>query len=383
MTNQVGLAKPYEFAFNNCRNISSPEDNNAGRKVYAGSAPITSIVGLADNENVREYLVEATGKKKKSPTLVHQAIRKTLADHSDKFSILNGGMVIVAKNAEIDDKQKMLRLSSASIINGSQTQGEVKRFLDSGNLEPQEIPSIKFEIIVTTDEDLVAEISIARNFQNDVKPISIAGRLGQLDELEKSIQRVFPESRLIKNESDLSTEEEVIDTEKLIQITFALLPTHILEDVSGVADATNKTFAYSQKTRCLRLFQKLSDNDNQDAYDAFLQIAPHAWALYKKWKTHQVFNGSGLHSVKRDKGKTVEVPDGLVFPIVAAQSAFVKRVDDKWSFVSPPTLRDEKLYEVAKSTYIDVAKSNPQNMGKSKGCYTSLSQIAQVYSELG
>jgi hypothetical protein len=34
-------------------------------------------------------------------------------------------------------------------------------------------------VIVTNDDDLIAEISIARNFQNDVLAISIAGRLTQ------------------------------------------------------------------------------------------------------------------------------------------------------------------------------------------------------------
>jgi hypothetical protein len=36
-------------------------------------------------------------------------------------------------------------------------------------------PSIKYELIVTNDDNLIAEISISRNFQNDVRAISIAG----------------------------------------------------------------------------------------------------------------------------------------------------------------------------------------------------------------
>ena len=63
------------------------------------------------------------------PTLVHRAIRKTLQDHPDQFSVLNGGLVIVARGVEVDDKNKLLMLKKPSIINGSQTSGRVEAVL--------------------------------------------------------------------------------------------------------------------------------------------------------------------------------------------------------------------------------------------------------------
>ena len=174
----------YRLSFENCRNITSHHDQEAGRKILVGQAPASAVLGLEDNENVREYLVDAQGKQKRSPTLVHQAIRKTLENDAEEFNVLNGGMVIVAAAAEVDEKEKVIALRGASIINGSQTQGELRRFYKRYDDAPDVEPSIKYEIIVTDDADLIAEVSIARNFQNDVKPISIAGRLGQLDALE-------------------------------------------------------------------------------------------------------------------------------------------------------------------------------------------------------
>ena len=171
----------YRLPFENCRNITSAHDLAAGRKVLVGQAPASSVLELEDNENVREYLVDAQGKQKRSPTLVHQAIRKTLENDAERFNVLNGGMVIVAASAEIDDKNRELKLSNPSIINGSQTQGELRRYYSRYGDDPDIQPTLKFEIIVTDNEELIAEVSIARNFQNDVKPISIAGRLGQLE----------------------------------------------------------------------------------------------------------------------------------------------------------------------------------------------------------
>ena len=156
---------------------------------------------------MREYLVNAQGK---ANSLVHQAIRKTLVDRPDEFSILNGGMVIVARGAEVDDKRKVLLLQRPSIINGSQTQGELARYFEKyAQGENFFEPNIKFELIVTKDDDLIAEISISRNFQNDVRAISIAGRRGRLDELEAAGPDVHTWCQAAQVKTDLATRRRV------------------------------------------------------------------------------------------------------------------------------------------------------------------------------
>lgn len=382
---------PVAFPYHTCRNISAPEDEDADRKVYAGHAPSSSVLVLEDNENVREYLVDVKGKQKRSPTLVHQAIRKTLVDTPDVFSILNGGMVIVAHRATVDDKAKVIHLYKPSIINGSQTQGELRRFFKKYEGSPEFVPSIRYEIIITEDDNLVADISIARNFQNDVRAISIAGRKGQLDQLESAVQEHFPNAKLRKRESDLVTDDVdgFLDTEKLIQVTFALMPADMLKSLVNAgdmqsADFPNKSFAYSQKTRCLKLFQRIEENSDHDAvFDCFLDLAGPAWALYEKWKSHQGFIGTRLRSIEREKGNVVAVPDGIVFPILAAHAAFVNQgTQGKWQLRLPHAFKDDELIEAAAQSYIEIANSNPQTMGKSKACYTTLHRITSIYARL-
>jgi hypothetical protein len=78
---------------------------------------------------------------------------------------LNGGMVLVARAAEVDDKNRVLMLRQPSIINGSLTQGELQRYFDRySRLDDFFEPSIKYELIVTNDDNLIAEISISPNF---------------------------------------------------------------------------------------------------------------------------------------------------------------------------------------------------------------------------
>jgi hypothetical protein len=378
----------FEFSYITCRNISAPEDDAAGRKVYSGHAPASSVLSLEDDENVREYLADAQGDQKHMPTLVHQAIRKTLEDQPDQFSILNGGMVIIARAVDVDDKRKILVLQRPSIINGSQTQGELDRYFTKYRSSPDFFePSIKFELIVTADDGLIAEISIARNFQNDVRPISIAGRRGQLDELEVAVQKTIPGAKLRKSETDV-VDGEYLDTEKLIQVMFALIPGALLKSLDGDGDASNKVFTYSQKTRCLKLFQRLvdasrEDSESFDVYQYFLDIAGQAWKLYERWKSHPGFRRTRLPSFERENGQGAEVPDGIIFPVLSGFSAFVDRSDKKWEITIPDVFDENELIEAAAQAYMEIASRNPQTMGKSKACYSTLLRLTTIYARLG
>jgi hypothetical protein len=375
-----------EFPFITCRNISAPEDDAAGRKVYSGHAPASSVLSIEDDENVREYIVRAHGSQKNVPTPVHQAIRKTLEDQPDQFSILNGGMVIVAHAVEIDDNRKILVLTRPSIINGSQTQGELSRYYHKYRSSPDFFePSIKFELIVTADDGLIAEISIARNFQNDVRPISIVGRRGQLDELEVAVQRDIPSAKLRKSETD--SFGEYIDTEKLIQILFALMPATLLKSVGEDGDPSNKVFAYSHKTRCLKLFQHLvegsgEDSNSSDAYQYFLDIAGQAWKLYRRWKSHPGFRGTSLPLFERENGQVAVTADGILFPILSAFSAFVDRSDKKWEINIPHVFDENELIDAAAQAYREIASHDPTTMGKNKACYSTLLRLTGLYAKL-
>src|SRR5258708_996440 len=125
-TRAAGAA--FEFPYITCRNISAPEDDAAGRKVYSGHAPASSVLSLEDDENVREYLADAQSDQKHMPTLVHQAIRKTLEDQPDQFSILNGGMAVVSRAHEVDGKRQIPMPQLPIIITLAQPEPALDRY---------------------------------------------------------------------------------------------------------------------------------------------------------------------------------------------------------------------------------------------------------------
>ncbi len=382
----------FPFTYYSLRNISCPEDQDADRKVYSGHAPAASFLDLPTDENVRGYLVEAEGKVRRTPTQVHRQIRDTLQNKPGNFSILNGGIVIVARGVEVDEKTKIAHLRRPSIINGSQTQGELKHYFDDMDKnEEKPFPvHVTFELIVTDDDDLIGEISIARNFQNDVALLSIVGRREQLEELEASLQRSDPSLQLRKSETQRS--EDYLDTEKLLQVITALIPEELWPKPKE-SGSPNKVYTYSMKAKCLRDYQVVyrkakdaKDSDHKqsaDLYQFYLDIAPQAYQLYTKWKTHSGFSGTGLRAIERDdKRRIIDVPDGIVFPILASFAAFAKKTRQGWRIQPPEAFRDEEIIRAAKSVYQEIANSNPWNMGKSKACYSSLYQITSIYKRL-
>lgn len=383
-----------EFPYSTLRNISSPQDTENDRKVLMGHAPAESVLGLPTDENVRDYLLEAEGKKRRQPTQVHRAMQDTLSNNPSDFSVLNGGVVIVCRAYSSDEKTRTAQLVNPSIINGSQTQGVLRDHLNKhGSLD--EPIYVTFELIVTDDAELIADTSIARNFQNDVMTVSIVGRLGQLDELEKAIQRAHPGKELRKSETkvvnQLSLTEDYVFTEKLIQVLIALTPNELWYKKGEEANP-NKVYTYSGKTKCLKEFQTVvsrakdkTDSEHaryRDLYDFYLDIAPQALELYVKWKAHQGFRGTYLRAIERDGDQIIEVPDGIIFPIIAALSAFAVKTPEGWRIQPPDKFSDDELIRAAKTTYMDTAGSNPSTMGKSKACYSAIYQIADIYKRL-
>jgi hypothetical protein len=236
---------------------------------------------------------------------------------------------------------------------------------------------------VTDDQDLIAEISIARNFQNDVAAISIAGRRGQLDGLEAAVQKTLPDVKLRKSETHIVSDDDdgYLDTEKLLQVIFALMPQELLAQLDT---GDSKVFSYSQKTRCLKLFQRIVDDSDgryKGLYKYFLDIAPVAWSTYLDWKTQQDFRGTRLRSIERDGGIILDIPDGIVFPIIASLSAFVVK-DKTWKLRVPPAFEPKELIEAAAQVYMEIADHNPQTMGKNKACYSTLLRLTSLYARL-
>lgn len=363
------------------RNTTSPDESHTGVKSFVANLPAFEILKLDTRDNLRAYIADYNPRKRNA---VHDAIRATIMQEPQRFITRNSGFVVTAASIEIDDNKKTLRLMGPSIINGAQSQGEVRAFIDDQypNEEDRDLADppfyVRAELIIDSDESEVTETAIARNTATPVKSISQAGARGHLDDLEKSIQKMLPDIQIRKNETDI----DKYDTRKILQYARLLMPAEVSENTA----AAERLRAYKNPEQCLTDFSQWASDKDRDQlarrkYEFTVQIAPHAIKEYEFWETHTAWNGQrvweetkkGGRACRRDeKNRIIWVSPGLVFPIVGAMSEFVGR-DSKgrWRISKPVQFKPEEMIKRAVAQF-RAHGSDPMAMGRSEGAYDAL-----------
>jgi hypothetical protein len=364
------------------RNTTSPDEAVTGVKSFVANLSAFEILKLDTKENLRSYIAAYSSRKRNR---VHDAIRTTILQEPQRFITRNSGFVIAAADIDVDDNKKVIHLADPSILNGAQSQGEVRQWIQevygedgpNGNEDPPFY--VRAEIIVDPDPTEVVETAIARNTATPVKSISQAGARGHLVDLETSIMRRRPDIHIRKSETD----EDVYDTRKILQYTRLLMPPSISKNES----AAEKLRAYKNPEQCLTDFsdwyeQKGSDADARVKYQFTIQIAPYAIEEYEYWERHDGWNGhkiweetkKGGRACRRDKrtGRIVWVSPGLVFPIMGAMSEFVEETQPgNWKISKPVPFKPAEMIARAVAQFRSI-DSDPMQMGRSAGAYDAL-----------
>ncbi len=379
-----------QLSYQLLRNVTSPDESSTKVKSFVANFPVFEILKLGTGENLRSYLAEYSPRKR---TRVHEAIENTIKTEPERFITRNSGFVIAAADIEIDDNKKTVRLSEPSIINGAQSQGEIKRWAEEtyGNELPEGEESpffVRAEIIVDEDEFEVVETAIARNTATPVKSISQAGARKHLDDLEKSVKKVLPDVQISKSETDFGA----FDTRKVLQYARLLMP----YSVSGNDLPSERLRSYKNPEQCLTDFSEwwelkdktpselLSLEEIQAArrkYDFTVQIAPYAIREYGYWERHKAWNGhhiwdetkKGGRACRRDEqNKIIWISPGLIFPILGAMSEFVEeKAPGKWSIEKPDFFEPATMIGNAVAQFRNKG-SDPMLMGRDAGVYDAL-----------
>jgi hypothetical protein len=273
------------------RNTTSPDEIDSGVKSFVANLPVFEILKVGTDDNLRGYLAEHNPRRRNR---VHLAIRSTIETLPERFITRNSGFVITASDIEVDDSKKTITLVEPSVINGAQSQGEIRQWVQDtfgDELDGEEDPPfhVRAEIIVDPDGQQVVETAIARNTATPVRSISQAGSRGQLDDLSASVRKKFPRLQIRMNESE-EVGENCYDTRRLLQLCRLLMPA----SVSGTETAAEKLRAYKNPEQCLTDFTqwydlKGSDPEAKRKYDFTVSIAPVAIEEYEYWETHDAW----------------------------------------------------------------------------------------------
>jgi hypothetical protein len=392
------------IAFQAIRNLTAPEEKEAGVQTYFANIPIREIDKVSTGHNLRDYIAEHNPRKRNQ---VHRAIRKTMDEESTRFINRNSGVTICCSGVEVDEKNHTVLLTNASLVNGAQTQGEIRGFLrdleqakaqakEQGTDEVEEPDfHIRAEINVDPDDGSVIETAIARNSATSVKSISQAGARGILKDLE-SVFRSDLGLQITTSETD--DDPDAVDTKLLLQVCRLLMP----KELAPSASEAEVLKPYKNKEKCLQEFAEWhrDKDDNEDRvkaekakarYDFTIQIAPKAWKEYMSLNGDDAWNGHHLHettkhggrAVRRDDRKKVNwVAPGILFPMMKALSAFVqKNSKGKWTIAYPELFRQEELISRAVKQFRG-HELDPYVMGRSVGAYEALATYTETIIQL-
>jgi hypothetical protein len=367
------------------RTTTSPDEQSTGVQSYVANLPAEQILDLSTEDNLRGYIAEYNPRKRNR---VHDAIRETIETSPARLITRNGGVVITASAIQVDDKRKTIDLEDASIINGAQTQGEIKRYLAEFDDQGGDTPfHVRAEIIVDPDPAEVVETAIARNTATPVKSVTQAGARGHLDDLVSSIQKVHPSLKVKMSETD----EDGLDPIRILQWTRLLMPL----EVSGNRTPSELLRPYKNPAQCLADFsnwfeEKGKDNEKKAKYEFTVEMAPMAVREYSYWESHVEWNGHQLwgktqkgRAVKRDK-KTKNitwVSPGIVFPVMSAMSEFVVKDNGHWKLAKPSNFRPEDIIDWAIKQFRG-HNSDPMAMGRSDAAYEALKIYPQTLVEV-
>lgn len=370
-----------QLSYQLIRNTTSPDEKSIGVQSFVANLPAPEIVRLDTRANLRSYLAEYNPRKRNR---VHDAIRETIENAPERFIVRNSGFVITAAAITVDDNTKVVTLTEPSIINGAQSQGEVKAYLDelleSEEYEEGDEPPfyVRASIIVDPDPAEIVETAIARNIATPIKSITEAGARDQLEELEQSIRRHIKDAKIRKAESDV----DVIDTRRVLQLGRLLMPT----SVSGNQAAAEKLRAYKNPEQCLtdfcEWFETKKSNANARAkYKFMVDIAPHALLEYARWEQHPAWNGhhiwdetkKGGRAVRRDhQNRIIWVSPALLFPLMGALSEFAAQDSSgHWIIKKPKRFREDEMVRRAVNQF-RAHDSNPMLMGRAEAAYDAL-----------
>jgi hypothetical protein len=372
----------FNLPYSLIRNLTSPDEKANGVQTWFANVNARDVLSIGTEDNLRSYIAEHAPSKRNP---VHKQIQNTIESLADRFINRNSGITITCTGCEVDDSKKVARLNKASIINGAQTQGELKRYLTSDDGEDADF-MVRVEIIMEPAHDQIVEIAIARNTATSVKSVSQAGARGYLTELKASVESALPGETLQMSETDTSG----LNTQGVLQWSRLLMPQKML----GASAPRN--FAYKQGGKCLADFSDWASKAKSDAairkmYDFTVQVGPIAIREYRYWEQHEGWNGHRLHEygkrtdkphggrpIKRDKtsGKVVWVAPGILFPIMSALSAFVRQKNGSWLLEKPSLFKEEELIRRAVQQFRALDR-DVAVMGRSEAAYDALS----IYTE--
>ena len=367
------------------KNTTSPDEKKHGSANYVLICPVSEILNLNIDKNLRIGYGNINSAKKETP--IHREIRESFLIDPSRFVQRHTGFVILCDEIILgspgDYGKNVATLSNASLINGAQTQQIIKdlfKDFDDNDKNFYKKVNVRVEIVVEKKLDEQGDIKVARNSSVNVTDLSRYGDQGVFDELQKSMTSYNPDWKIQLKETDTE-----ISTQQVLQ-TVRLFVTDEMQD--NDPSQVNIIKSYRNKAVVMNDFAKLHEDINKgsgysELYEFFIEFAPIAWSEYLKWTHdhdwHKFFKKS--ENAKRigrysEKTKTFTLSWALVCPVLYGLKDFVTDDSKPLRIEYPKTFDKEKYMNQAFKIFKEEYDYVPQDFAKNTSSYYKLLRYA-------
>ena len=373
------------------KNTTSPEEKRHGSMNWIIVCNVKEILKFDLSKNLRISYGDAVseeGKRIKSRNAIHKSIYRSFEENPQRFIQRSSGFTVVCDELKQTNKEEYgintITLTNASLINGGQTQGEIRRYFEENDgafvENVNDNTNIKIEVFVEKDQHEVHEICVARNSSTNVSDLSKLGNQGYFREMNERMISALGEDSVLQ----LSETDGGVPTQTLLQILRAMTPKSLKEDTWS----KDMVVAYSGKGRCLTDYGKRyesqieSRKDNStfsdDVLDFYIDFCSIAWTLYAKWIEDKDWipywkKGEGAKKIGKynEQDGSFELTWAIACPLLFGLQEFICETPEGWTYDEPQGFDKKKYMDTIMSEFKD-HKYVPQEFAKDKSTYLIL-----------
>ncbi len=386
------LKKTFKIAGSTFRKLDDPFENGSSKK----------FVFYANVNDVPEGIPMATNpREQKLNSGVAKAIENSLCSNDGDFHLKNRGIVISAKKVTFNNKTDQVTIEfDDELYHGNIDGGHTYKIIcEHKNETPLIDQYVQFEVM-TGVEGIIEDLARARNTSVQVDEKSMAELANKFEAIKEGIEGMPFYSRIafkmnqVEQDSETGKNLKMIDAREIVAIISMF-------DIEKYTPTSQPIQAYSSKASILKTYLK-----NTEHYRAFVNIAPDIFDLYDtiEMEFAEAYNSSGKRyggkkfSGYKD-GKTIgkskfgqneityKIPDGLLYPTLAAFRSLVKLNPDtgKYYWVEDPLAVWKRCKNDLVSKIMTFTLSigdNPNKVGKDSNIW-DLSYMTVAFAKQG
>lgn len=316
------ITKTFKVKANTFRKLDDPFENGKSKKYvfYVKTSDIPEGIPMATNP-----------REQKLSSSVAKAIEESLCSNDGYFHLKNRGIVISAGKVIFNNKKEEVTIEfDDNALHGNIDGGHTYKIICEHKDDSKIDQYVQFEIM-TGVEDIIEDLARARNTSVQVDEKSMAELANKFDPIKEGLEGMPFYNRIAFKQNQIEIDNtngknlKMIDAREIVAIINMF-------NIDRFDFKTHPTQAYSSKAKMLSIYL-----ENPEHYRKFVNIAPDIFDLYDAIETEfaDAYNeAGGRYGIKKYSGYkdgrivgkskfeqnelTYKIPDGLLYPVVAA-----------------------------------------------------------------